>query len=54
VGTNGCAPIGSAGGDGLKGDLNCDGFVDARDARVALYGWAGLPVSGLPDGCLGP
>ncbi len=51
---NGCAPIGSANGDGLKGDLNCDGLVDARDALVALYGWAGLTVPGLPDGCLGP
>ncbi len=51
---NGCAPIGSANGDGAKGDLNCDGLVNARDALVALYGWAGLPVPGLPQGCPGP
>ena len=36
------------------GDLNCDGLVNARDALVALYGWAGLTVPGLPAGCLGP
>ena len=54
LGVNGCAPIGSGNGDGPRGDLNCDGLVDARDALVALYGWAGLPVPGLPDGCLGP
>ena len=54
LGTGGCAAIGSADGDGAKGDLNCDGLVNARDALVALYGWAGLPVPGLPQGCLGP
>ena len=54
LGNNVCAPIGPATGDGPKGDLNCDGLVDARDALVALYGWAGLPVPGLPDGCPGP
>lgn len=54
LGTSGCAPIGSSDGDGLKGDLNCDGLIDARDALVALHGWAGLPVTGLPEGCLGP
>jgi len=53
-GANGCAPIGSADGNSLKGDLNCDGLVNARDALVALHGWAGLPISGLPEGCLGP
>ncbi len=54
LGNNVCAPIGSGDADGLKGDLNCDGLVDARDALVALYGWAGLTVPGLPEGCLGP
>ncbi|MCH7810103.1 MAG: hypothetical protein IH863_05950, partial [Chloroflexi bacterium] len=54
LGANGCAPIGSGNGDGPKGDLNCDGLVDARDALVALYGWAGVAVPGLPDGCPGP
>ncbi len=49
-----CAPIGSASGGGLKGDLNCDGLVDARDGLIALHVWAGLPVAGLPDGCPGP
>ncbi len=36
AGSGGCAPIGSANGS-IKGDLNCDGLVDARDALVALY-----------------
>jgi len=54
LGSNGCAPIGSGNGGGPKGDLNCDGLVDARDALVALYGWAGLAVPNLPQGCTGP
>lgn len=54
LGEDVCAPIGSDDGDGLKGDLNCDGVVDARDALVALYGWAGISVPGLPAGCSGP
>lgn len=54
TGANGCAPIGSGNGGGVKGDLNCDALVDARDGLAALLAWAGVPVTGLPPGCPGP
>lgn len=49
----GCPPIGSDSGNGLQGDVNCDGVVDAGDALTVLLFKAGLPLD-LPDGCDGP
>ena len=49
-----CAHSGSRRGAGLTGGVPRGGVVDARDALVALFGWAGVAVPGLPEGCLGP
>jgi hypothetical protein len=50
----GCVPIGGQSGAHLKGDVNCDGHVDAMDALFVLLTQAGLPLPPLPSGCPGP
>ena len=48
-----CPPIGSAVGDRMQGDVNCDTLIDAKDALVVLWHVLSLPL-GLPGGCGGP
>ncbi len=49
----GCAPIGTAVGLRIKGDVDCSGAVDTLDALVVLLAKSGLPLP-ISSGCPSP